>query len=233
VRSELRQGALELLNTRWAAAIEIVLAIGLTVGHRYSGIVPVDESLLLFVIGWTSVWLRGIGWRGVGLTRPSWRAVAIGAGAGLALQASSFGTEWMIERLTGQVTDMSQFMPLVGSLRHAALYVVLVWTWAAFGEELTYRGYLLNRVVELGGRRTGAWLAGLLFVSTLFGVGHSYQGMAGMIDTGLHGVAFGVLYLACRRNLWPCIIAHGVSDTAGIALIYFGVGIPGGGPTRG
>jgi membrane protease YdiL (CAAX protease family) len=216
------------LGTRPAAAGELALAVALTLGHRYSRIVPVDESLLLFVVGWASLWLRGVGFRGVGLARPSRGQVGVGAVAGLALQASSFVSERLIAHVTGQVADLSQFLPLVGSVRHAVLYLALVWTWAAFGEELTYRGYLLNRVADLGGGRRSAWLLGLVFVSALFGIGHSYQGLAGMLDTGLHGAALAALYLACGRNLWPCIVAHGVSDTAAIALIYFGVGIPAG-----
>jgi hypothetical protein len=79
--------------------------------------------------------------------------------------------------------DVSEFRPLIGNLKLALLYLGLVWTWAAFGEELAYRGYVLNRAADLGGRTSLAWAASLLFVTGLFGFGHSYQGLAGMIDT--------------------------------------------------
>ncbi len=46
-----------------------------------------------------------------------------------------------------------------------------------------------------------------------------------MLDTGIHGLVLGLLYLASGRNLWASIIAHGVTDTVGIVLIFFGVGV--------
>jgi membrane protease YdiL (CAAX protease family) len=216
------------LNTKVVAAGEVLLIIAITLGHRVLRIIPVDETIPIFLLGWLSLWLRGVGWRGVGLTRPrSWgRAAALGVGTGVFLQVlSEFVTEPAITYLTHQVADMSEFAPLVGNLKLAALYFVLVWTWAAFGEELTYRGYVLNRAADLGGRTRTAWVVGLLLVVGLFGFGHSYQGIAGMLDTGIHGLLFGVLYLASGRNLWAPVIAHGVCDTVGIVMIFFGVGV--------
>lgn len=216
------------LNTRTAAAAEIVLVLGLTVGHRVLRVIPVDETLPIFVLGWLSLWWRRLGWRGVGLTRPAnWRrSVALGVGAGILLQVlSELVTEPAIRYVTHQEADMSQFTPLVGNVKLAALYFVLVWSWAAFGEELSYRGYVLNRAADLGGRTPAAWAVGLALVTGLFGFGHSYQGLAGMVDTGLHGLVFGLLYLASGRNLWASVIAHGVCDTVGILAILFGVGV--------
>ena len=39
-------------------------------------------------------------------------------------------------------------------------------------------GYVLNRGADLGGRSVPAWAASLIFVTGLFGFGHSYQGPA-------------------------------------------------------
>jgi CAAX protease family protein len=223
-----REVAASRLNTRAAAGLEILLVLGITVGHRVLRVIPVDETLPIFILGWLSLWLRRVGWRGIGLARPSnWgRVAAVGIGTGVLLQVlSEFVTEPVITRLTHQVADLSEFTPLVGNLKLASVYSVLVWTWAAFGEELTYRGYVLNRAADLGGRTGFAWAGGLFLTVGLFGFGHSYQGLAGMIDTGIHGLVFGVVYLASGRNLWPCIIAHGVCDTVGIVLIFFGVGV--------
>lgn len=213
------------LNTRVAAALEIVVVLLITVGHRVVHIIPVDETLPILALAWLSLWLRGIGWRGVGFSRPtSWkRTVALGIATGIALQLlSEFVTEPLINRVTGKVTDVSAFKPLVGNFKLALLYFGVVWTLAAFGEELTYRGYLLNRVADLGGRGILAWAASLAFVTCLFGFGHSYQGLAGTIDTGIHGLILGIVYFASRRNLWASILAHGVSDTIAIALVFSG-----------
>jgi len=213
------------LSTKPAAAAEILLVLAITVGHRVLRIIPVDETLPIFVLGWASLWLRGVGWKGVGLETPSrtGRAVALGVGAGVFLQVlSQYVTEPAIAALTGQVQDLSEFRPLVGNLKLALLYFAVVWSWAAFGEELTYRGYVLNRAADLLGRRPVAWAASLLFVSALFGFGHSYQGWAGVMGSTVSGLLFGGLYFASGRNLWACIVAHGVSDSIGIVLIFLG-----------
>jgi membrane protease YdiL (CAAX protease family) len=182
-----------------------VLVLALTIGHRVVRVIPVDETLPILTLGWVSLRLRGTGWKGVGFAKPaSWpRAIVLRIGAGVLLQVlSEFVTEPLIAHLTGQVADVSEFLPLVGNLKLLLVYLVVVWSWAAFGEELTYRGYVLNRAADLGRRTPFAWVASLLFVTTLFGVGHSYQGLAGMIDTGIHGLILGVVYLVSGRNLW-------------------------------
>lgn len=216
------------LRSRWGAVLEILAVVAITFGHRVLHVIPVDETLPIFLLGWASLWLRGVGWRGVGLVRPASvaRTAAVGAATGVLLQVlSEFVTEPAIAHFTHQAADLSEFAPLVGNLKLALLYFAAVWTWAAFGEEMTYRGYVLNRVADLGGRTPWSWVAGLLVVTGLFGFGHSYQGLAGVLDTGIHGLLLGVLYLASGRNLWACIVAHGVCDTVGILLIYLGVGV--------
>ena len=213
------------LGTRTAAAIEVLLIVLITIGHRVYRIIPVDETLPIFVCGWFSLWLRGVGWKGVGLKRPEswWRATGIGIGTGVVLQLlSGFVTEPLIQHLTHRAQDLSEFRPLVGNLRLTLLYFALVWSWAAFGEELSYRGYVLNRAADLGGRSSVAWVSGLAFITVLFGFGHSYQGLAGMLDTGLHGLILGIVYLASGKNLWPAVIAHGVTDSIALVLVYFG-----------
>jgi membrane protease YdiL (CAAX protease family) len=214
-----------LLHSRIAAAIEITLVLLLTIGHRVLRIIPVDETLPILALGWLSVWLRRVGWKAIGFSKPSnWgRVLLLGIGTGIALQAlSEFVTEPLITKLTHQVADVSEFKSLAGNTRLAIVYLVVVWTWAAFGEECAYRGYVLNRAADLGGRTNVAWGAGLIFVTGLFGFGHSYQGLAGMIDTGIHGLILGILYFVSGRNLWPSIIAHGLGDTIAIALVFFG-----------
>lgn len=213
------------LNTKPAAAIEILLVLLITAGHRVFHIIPVDETYPILALGWVSLWLRGVGWKGVGLARPaSWgRTLALGAVVGIFLQVlSEFVTEPLLTRLTHQPPDVSELKPLVGNVKLCLLYLVLVWTLAAFGEEMTYRGYVLNRVADLGDRRPWAWAAGLLFIAFLFGFGHSYQGLTGMLDTGIHGLLLGALYLASGRNLWVCVIAHGVTDTVALIAVYLG-----------
>ena len=93
---------------------------------------------------------------------------------------------------------------------------------AAFGEEISYRGYLTLRAADVGGRATVAfWLATLL-VSVLFGYGHYYKGPAGILDSSVAGFVLGSAYLLTGRNLWAPVLAHGFIDTVGVIVGFFG-----------
>jgi membrane protease YdiL (CAAX protease family) len=100
--------------------------------------------------------------------------------------------------------------------------LLLVWTLAAFGEELVYRGFVLNRLAEFGNGTKAAWVTSLLLMSIAFGFAHYEQGITGIIDEGFMGLLFGLAYLACNRKLAVPIIAHGIQDTVDMVLLYLG-----------
>lgn len=133
-----------------------------------------------------------------------------------------FVTQPLLVRLTGKQPDLAQFRILHGNVQYALLGLALIWTLAAFGEETVYRGYLMNRVADLGNRTRIAWIASLILVNALFGLAHAYQGITGVLDEGLMGFLLGVIYLACGRNLSVPIVAHGVQDTMDLLLLFLG-----------
>ncbi len=77
-------------------------------------------------------------------------------------------------------------------------------------------------MAELAGGSSAAWAVSLVFVSVVFGVAHIDQGISGIIVNLSAGLVYGALYLWSGRNLWAAIIAHGVYDTAGLLLIFWG-----------
>jgi uncharacterized protein len=111
---------------------------------------------------------------------------------------------------------------ITGHVTVALRWLLLIWTFAAFGEEIGYRGYLLNRAAEAGGRSKAAYWAGVFVVAVLFGYGHYYKGSSGMVDSGMAGLLLGTAYLWSGRNLWVCILAHGFIDTFGVAAMFLG-----------
>jgi CAAX protease family protein len=112
---------------------------------------------------------------------------------------------------------------ITGNWKEALRIFGLVWTFAAFGEEFVYRGYLLTRTADLGNRSNAAYWIGLVIVSVLFGIGHWYKGPSGIIDSGVAGLIMGAAYLLSGRNLWVSILAHGFIDTFGLSLVFFGL----------
>jgi uncharacterized protein len=116
----------------------------------------------------------------------------------------------------------SHTLALRGNAKLLLLGLLFSWTLAAFGEETVYRGYLMNRVAGLGNNSRTAWLVSLMLVSALFGFSHFGQGITGQIENAIDGLLLGLLYLGCGRNLWVPIIAHGITDTVDITLLFMG-----------
>jgi membrane protease YdiL (CAAX protease family) len=80
----------------------------------------------------------------------------------------------------------------------------------------------MNRVADLGNKTRLAWFWSLVVVHAGFGLAHSYQGLTGIIEEGFAGVLLALMYLRAGKNLSVPIIAHGVSDTLDILLIFLG-----------
>jgi membrane protease YdiL (CAAX protease family) len=59
----------------------------------------------------------------------------------------------ILNRLTGQRQNLSQFESLQGNVTMLLILLGLSWTLAALGEETAYRGYLPTRISEVFGRR--------------------------------------------------------------------------------
>jgi hypothetical protein len=203
---------------------EFLLGALIVIGHNVFRVVP-NEVPILFVLGLLSIRLRNGGWAAMGFKRPeSWTRVLLIALGAAALRIAL--AEWVIDPLTIQ-TWPPAIAPegteaIAGDLRTALQWLLIVWTFAAVGEEVGYRGYLLTRAADLGRRSPAAWWIGMVAVSILFGYGHFYKGPAGIVDSGAAGLILGAAYLLSGRNLWTSILAHGFIDTFGVTVLFFG-----------
>lgn len=203
--------------------LELALFAAVFVADDY-GVVPLTKTPFLLLIAWASLRLRGLRWRDVGLARPEhWpRALTIGVAAGIAMELLAlFVTEPAIARLAGGDPGLEEFRPVVGNLPLALLMIGLSWVLAAFGEEMVYRGYAMQRVAALAGGTAAAWIGSLVVATVLFGYAHAPgQGLPGALQEGFAGLLLGLLYLASGRNLTVPIVAHGVANTLAFVLIY-------------
>jgi membrane protease YdiL (CAAX protease family) len=89
-------------------------------------------------------------------------------------------------------------------------------TRAAVSEEILFRGYPIERIEELTGRR---WLAALLSVAAFTYAHLAGWGAAQLIVAAFGGVVLTALYL-WRRNLWVNMLAHWIADGAGFLLSH-------------
>jgi membrane protease YdiL (CAAX protease family) len=212
-----------LSESRWLALVELALVLALVAGDFY-GLVPVTSTPFFLVLGWISLRLRGRGWRDVGFVRPrNWpRTLGIGFLAGVGMELfSTFVTVPFLSQLTGKPPDLSDFRSTVGNVQLLLFWIALSWVLAAFGEELAFRGYVMNRIADLGQGRRAAWIASLVVTSALFGWAHGGQGLTGMLQEGFAGFLLGLVYLGSGRNLTAPIVAHGVANTMAFILIFF------------
>ena len=211
-------------ESKGLAAVELAL-VGLIFAADWAHFIPFSKTPFLLLLGWGSLWLRKVGWRGVGLSRYRSWATTLGLGVlgGVLLEAQElFLTQPLLVWITGQQPNLSDFQMLIGNLKLTLMVLALAWTLAAFGEEMVYRGYLMNRVADLGNRTRGAWLVSLVMVNIAFGLAHTYQGLTGVVEAGVDGLILGVFYMRTGRNLAVPIIAHGVQDTVDVLLIFLG-----------
>jgi membrane protease YdiL (CAAX protease family) len=211
-------------QSNWLAFAEFtIVALVFVADNKH--LIPVSKTPFLLLLGWISIRMRGLRWRNVGFTlNCGWLlTLALGVGAGLLMEAFElFVSQPLLIRITGKQPDLSDFQAIYGNLKWTLILLALTWPLAAFGEEMVWRGYLMNRVAGIGKHTRLAWIVSLVAVNMAFGYAHSYQGVTGIIDEGLMGVLLGLFYLGTGCNLSVPIIAHGVADTVDLLLIFFG-----------
>ena len=211
-------------DSKWLVLVEFALVIAIYFAREHH-ILKVSSTPYLLILGWISLRLRKVRWKQIGFTRyRTWtNTLLLGLTSGVGLELFDlFGKQRFLTHVLGKPPDLSNFTALHGNLKFTLLMLVLVWILAAFGEELVYRGYLMNRVADLGNGTRIAWILSLILISGLFGFIHHQQGLTGIIEEGSDGLILGLLYLACRRNLAVPIVTHGVCDTIDIFLLFLG-----------
>jgi membrane protease YdiL (CAAX protease family) len=180
---------------------------------------PRARSWLLAIVCGLGMQLVAGGWE-AGVFRPLVRASGVDAaaldtpfwsfGAALAAVFEPVGSRWH--------TDPARLL---------GIYIACIVAWAAFGEEVFYRGYL-HEILS----RRHRLVTTTVIASAFFAVRHATQlvlvgprypwgaAVSWMVIAGLFGAVCSLLY-ARTRSLWPPILAHYVFNLvpaiAGIA----------------
>ena len=95
-------------------------------------------------------------------------------------------------------------------------FAILSFIPAVFFEELFFRAYLLRRLRQISGSIPIA----ILISSALFGLGHGYQNIVGIVTTLVWGVIFAVVYL-WRRSIVSVCFAHLLNNILLLLALHY------------
>lgn len=146
----------------------------------------------------------------IGVVLPRWGTLGWGLVATAVLMASVMLTFAVIAPALG----LRQNMAATAGIVQVPLWLLLTTPIVAgVTEEILYRGYAVERLAFLTGRR---WLGGLV-AGAAFLIAHWSWGGAQMILVAFATLILTGLYL-WRRDLLCCMLAHALTDLIGFAL---------------
>ncbi|MFZ0661117.1 MAG: type II CAAX endopeptidase family protein [Acidobacteriaceae bacterium] len=104
-----------------------------------------------------------------------------------------------------QMAKLGFFLPVTAGER---AWFAVVSVSAGICEEVLYRGFLYHSFADFW-----HWsvIAGLIAAAAFFGLGHGYQGVTGILTTGILGGVLSLIYLSTGSLLAPMIL-HAVLD---------------------
>ncbi len=159
----------------------------------------------------------GWSWQTIGMQAPTNTLSTALCGIAVVLLILAFYAQvFYIRRISHTPDGLAQLRQSMSGPLHMlpripkerALWVLLSLT-AGFCEELLYRGFMpayLNHIfpgIPL--------LLAIVIAAALFGIGHLYQKLTGVLGTGLMGLIFGLLYFF-TGSLFLAMIAHALFD---------------------
>lgn len=160
-------------------------------------------------------------WSNLGFAKPKtwWHPIVIGIGLlGTLLLLSVYVQPYFLE--LGPKRDISHLMVIRQNKQVLVLALILVWVTAAILQELIFRAFLINSLdILLGRNQWSAWVAAII-CAVIFGLLHAWQGIGGILFTGIVGLIFGIAYLLNGRRILPLIIVRGIIDTISLVGIY-------------
>jgi membrane protease YdiL (CAAX protease family) len=226
-KNENNQPRLSLWKTRKGILLQVIIVLLPSILFLNSGKLLLVGLLISVLLSWVGLKLQKQSWADVGLKKSSnfKRVFLMAVVSTVVLIPLTYALRYIVTSITHQQPDLEEFKVLEGNLTALALGLVVVWIFGAFAEEMFFRGFLMNSFYKLfpdSLTDRAKWALSLLMTSVLVGIGHVYQGITGMILTGIIGFCFGLIYLNSKRNLWPSIFTHGLYDTVALVMVFFG-----------
>jgi membrane protease YdiL (CAAX protease family) len=175
------------------------------------GMALVVEWLILFLLlGFWIPKVEGNNPGSVGFGKLKWRYLLLGILTYFLLLIAWMGTYLGLSELG--LEGLRSLQPMIREHSFPVLFSLFLT--GAFLEEILYRGYLIERLTSLTGKR---WLAGLVSWIAFTFVHLKFFGLGPTLDTGVLSAGLVILYLK-ERSIWPCIVLHGINDAFGFLI---------------
>jgi membrane protease YdiL (CAAX protease family) len=205
------------LQTKKGTTLELGIFFAVSLSTlRVEIIIPV---LIIVAIG--SLKVRKLKYSEIGFIKTDFRLRKILQGAALAILYFIL-FHYIIDPLISKFTSggTPAIFNIKGNPGELIFWLIISWTIAAVGEEIIFRGYLINRLTDLVGNSVRANIVIVFLAGTAFGFVHLYQGMHGAISASLFGIFQSAFYLTDRRKLVIPIISHGAFDSLGFIELF-------------
>jgi membrane protease YdiL (CAAX protease family) len=185
-------------------------------------------NILMLIYVWIGLKLRGESWKDFGLVfgsislRSAIKVTLLSLLVFVLAVAGFILGSIIMANITGipEGANMSGYDYLKGNIWMLIITLAGVYIVSSFGEEVIYRGFLINRISQIGNESKKATIIAVILSSIIFGLIHYAWGPMGMVQTGFMGLALGISYIKLKKRLWILILAHAYMDTILMAQLY-------------
>ena len=173
-------------------------------------VLAVEWAVALFLLLWWVPKVEGRRMASIGFGIFRWRYLWIASVSYVVYFLLAAGAEFGLNAAGLQgLRDLSPALKEYGFPLLFGLFLT-----GTFVEEIFYRGYVIERVSELTGRR---WVAGLVSWLSFTLVHLRFFGLGPTLEVGIIGAVLVMIYLR-TRSIWPSIIVHGINDVFGFLI---------------
>ena len=232
---------IKLQSQKKAVLLEIVTVFGIGLAFIFilvplakrnqfvvQGIVWVANIIMIFLV-WLGQWFRKRDLGDFGLTWPRgtlkskfrlflWSLLVFI----LSLFAFILGSVLMSALgITAAQADMGSYAFLKNNPVIFGISLIGVFIVSSFGEELIYRGFLIQRISSLVDHIKYQKVVAVITSAVIFGLVHYQWGITGMVQTTFMGLVLGTCYILLKNRLVILILAHAYMDALLLFSIYF------------
>ena len=210
------------LSHKWVAIVGLIIILGSEYilrdafiseganGFQIAVAIAVEWAVALFMLFY---WIPKVEHRkldSIGFRKFRWRYIWISMIAYIVYVLISMGLEPVLKSAGLQsLRDMSPALKGYGFPLLFGLFLT-----GTFVEEIFYRGYIIERVTELTGRK---WVAGLISWLTFTLVHLRFFGVGPTLEVAIIALIFVILYIKAK-SIWPAVIVHGINDIVGFLI---------------